>query len=127
VFNQAPWSEDWRFENAHDRLLCYIDAPYFTGLSAFHNKELIGCIFGNLEPYQESSHFLLKEMCVKKQNQRTGVGKKLINELHMLLKSRKVNSVTVLTKKGIPAEKFYRSSGYHLSEAMGLYFKDIKK
>ncbi|MBL1277545.1 MAG: GNAT family N-acetyltransferase [Ectothiorhodospiraceae bacterium] len=126
VFSQAPWSESWEFKNAHDRLLCYKDAPYFLGLSAIHNNELIGFIFGNLEPYQKSSHFLLKEMCVKKENQRTGVGKKLINKLHQILKSREVDSVILLTRKKSPAEQFYMNKGYNLSETMGLYFKEIK-
>lgn len=126
VFSQEPWSETWELENAHDRLLCYKNTPYFLGLSAIENGELIGFIFGNFEPYQKSSQFIIKEMCVKTENQRKGVGKKLICELNKLLKLNNVSASYLLTRKGSPAELFYLNSGYSLSESMGLYFNGTK-
>ena len=74
VFSQKTWSEEWELENSHDRLMCYKKAPYFLGLSAIEERELIGFMFGNFEAYQKSSHFIIKEMCVKTEKQRTGVG-----------------------------------------------------
>jgi len=126
VFSQEPWCESWVFENAHDRLLCYKKAPYFLGLSAIENGELIGFVFGNFEPYQKSSQFIIKEMCVKTKKQRTGVGKKLLSELNSLLKQSNASTSYLLTRKGGPAELFYLNSGYLLSESMGLYFNETK-
>lgn len=126
VFSQEPWCESWAFENAHDRLLCYKNAPYFLGLSVIENDELIGFMFGNFEPYQKSSQYIIKEMCVKTDKQRTGVGKKLLTELNSLLKQRNATASYLLTRKGSPAELFYLNSGYLLSESMGLYFNETK-
>ena len=127
VFSQEPWSEIWELENAHDRLLCYKNAPNFLGLSAIVKGELIGFLFGNYEPYQKTSQFIIKEMCIKTERQRTGVGKKLINELHNILKLNNTSTSYLLTRKGSPAELFYLNSGYSLSENMGLYFHETKK
>jgi len=126
VFSQEPWSETWELENAHNRLLCYKNAPYFLGLSAIKKGELIGFLFGNFEPYQKSSQFIIKEMCVKTEKQRTGVGKKLLSELNRLLKLNNASTSYLLTRKGSPAELFYLNSGYSLSESMGLYFNVTK-
>lgn len=126
VFSQEPWCESWEFENAHDRLLCYKKAPYFLGMSAIEKGKLIGFIFGNFEPYQKASQFIIKEMCVKTEKQRTGVGKKLLSELHNLLKLSNASTSYLLTRKGSPAELFYLNSGYLLSESMGLYFNETK-
>lgn len=126
VFSQEPWCESWAFENAHDRLLCYKNAPYFLGLSAIDNGELIGFVFGNFEPYQKSLQYIIKEMCVKTKKQRTGVGKKLLSELNSLLKQSNASTSYLLTRKGSPAESFYLNSGYLLSESMGLYFNKTK-
>lgn len=126
VFSQEPWCESWAVENAHDRLLCYQNSPYFLGLSAIVNDELIGFLFGNFEPYQKSSQYIIKEMCVKTKNQRTGVGKKLLSELNSLLKKSNAATSYLLTRKGSPAESFYLNSGYLLSESMGLYFNETK-
>ena len=126
VFSKEPWSEKWEFENAYDRLMCYKKAPYFLGLSAIEEGRLIGFMFGNFEPYQTSSHFIIKEMCVKTEKQRTGVGKRLISELNNHLKQKNATSSYLLTRKGSPAELFYLNSGYSLSESMGLYFNETK-
>jgi aminoglycoside 6'-N-acetyltransferase I len=126
VFKQEPWCESWEIENAHDRLQCYKKAPYFLGLSAIEKGELIGFLFGNFEPYQKASQFIIKEMCVKTIKQRSGVGKKLLTELNNLLESSNASASCLLTRKGSPAESFYLNSGYLLSESMGLYFNEIQ-
>lgn len=126
VFSQEPWCETWTLGNAPERLLCYKNAPHFLGLSAIKNDELIGFVFGNFEPYQKSSQFIIKEMCVKTDKQRTGVGKKLLAELNSLLRQRNVSISYLLTRKGSPAELFYLNSGYSLSEFMGIYFNETK-
>ena len=125
TFTEEPWLEDWTIDIAHNRLLCYQNTSNFIGLSCLKNNELIAFIFGNIEPYQNSSHFLLKEMCVKKEFQGEGIGKKLIAKLHGKLKQEKVDSVILLTQKESLAEKFYMSSGYELADSMGLYFKKL--
>lgn len=124
VFSQEPWLENWQLENAHDRLLCYKETPNFFGLSAIEQGELIGFLFGNYEPYQTSSQFIIKEMCVKTTKQRMGIGNKLVQQLNDYLKQNNVSSSYLLTRKGSPAELFYINNGYKLSESMGLYFKN---
>lgn len=125
TFTEEPWLEDWTVETAYSRLICYQHTPNFIGLSCVKDDELIAFIFGNIEPYQKSFHFLLKEMCVKKKFQGEGIGKKLIENLHEKLKKEKVGSVILLTQKESLAEKFYMSSGYALADSMGLYFKKL--
>lgn len=107
VFSQEPCSEKWELKKAHDRLMCYQKAPYFSDLSAIEEGELTGFMFGNFEPYQKSSHFIIKEMCVKTERQRSGVGKKLLSELNNHLKQNNATSSYLLTRKGSPAELFY--------------------
>ena len=125
TFTQEPWLEDWTIETAYSRLFCYQNTPNFIGLSVIKEDKLIGFIFGNIEPYQRSFHFLLKEMCVKVEYQREGIGKKLMLQLDKILKEKEVTSVILLTQKGSSAEKFYLNSGYSVAASMGLYFKKL--
>jgi GNAT superfamily N-acetyltransferase len=125
VFRNPPWSESWEEEIAYNRLLCYQNTPNFIGLSAIEDDKLIGFIFGNIEPFQKTSHYVLKEMCVKEENQRMGVGKELIQKLHEVLRLHDVGSSILLTQRETPAEIFYSNNGYKLSSTMGLYIKEI--
>jgi len=123
VFSQKPWCEKWEVDHAYDRLVYYVNTPHFLGLSAIEDDELIGFLFGNFEPYQASSHFIIKEMCVKTDQQRKGIGKQLLSELYPHLKKNKAASCFLLTRRDSPAETFYLDNGYTLSESMRVYFK----
>lgn len=121
VFNSKPWNESWSDKTALARLDFYRRTPNFIGLSAHDGSELIGFVFGNFEPYQQGSIYLLKEMCVQPNHQRTGVGTKLLKQLHSVLTEHKINLVNLITRADQPAEAFYLKNGYAKTSHMGLY------
>lgn len=125
VFNAKPWNENWSLESSFARLDCYRRTPNFIGFSAHDGCEVIGFVLGNVEPYQQGSVFILKEMCVQTNCQRAGVGTKLLEHLHYELKKRKICVINLLTRVGQPAEAFYLKNGYTRSSRVGLYIAKI--
>ena len=121
TFNHPPWSEDWSLESAIARLTCYRNTPNFIGVSAYSPDRLAGFIFGNCEPYQDNALYLLKEMCVHPEHQRSGVGTELLQSLHSILARKDISTVNLLTRSGGTAESFYLKNGYYKSSTMGLY------
>ena len=121
TFNLPPWNENWSVESAASRLICYRNTPNFVGFSARNDNELVGFIFGNYEPYQDESLFLLKEMCVHSNYQRSAIGTQLLNELHLRLSKERISTVNLLTRTGSSAESFYLKNGYYKSQSTRLY------
>ena len=121
VFNQVPWSENWSFEQAMDRLFFYYETPNFLGICIHDGSNLLGFVLGNYEPYQNEKLYILKEMCVRPEYQGSGIGKQLITYLHDELIRNNVSTVNLITQINGKAESFYLKNGYYKSQRMGLY------
>ena len=57
-----------------------------------------------------------KTLCVRPDAQGKGVGTRLLGHLKEELAGRGINMVYLLTRKGTPAEAFYRKNGYGVSQ-----------
>lgn len=126
VFNEPPWNENWKAEQAFERLALYHGTPRFLGVCVRHSKELTGFALGNCEPYQSESVFVLKEMCVASDRRGQGIGTLLLQHLHKSLEESGVSIVNLLTRSGSTAEKFYLANGYTKSDRMRLYVAKLR-
>jgi aminoglycoside 6'-N-acetyltransferase I len=56
-FSKDPWNEEWTPDEAYKVLLNILNTPGFIGLTTRANKELVGFIMGNVEPWLKGSFF----------------------------------------------------------------------
>lgn len=80
VFNAPPWNDGWTALAATERLESFAAMPTFRGLSMFRNEQAIGIAIGWGERWVNGWIFHLKEMCVRADYQRQGVGQRLMHE-----------------------------------------------
>jgi aminoglycoside 6'-N-acetyltransferase I len=67
---------------------------------------------GYWEPDDRREVSFLRTLCVRPDVQRTGVGSNLVGHLG----KSGVNTIYLITRKGIPAERFYRKHGYKIND-----------
>ncbi|MCB1666400.1 MAG: GNAT family N-acetyltransferase [Pseudomonadales bacterium] len=121
VFNSPPWKENWTLPSAIERLDFYRRTPGFIGFCVHERSSLVGFVLGNYEPYQQGKVYLLKEMCIAPERQRSGLGSSLLEKLHSALKERDICLINLITRIGHPAEGFYLKNNYLRVPSMGLY------
>jgi ribosomal protein S18 acetylase RimI-like enzyme len=125
VFSEKPWNEAWKIERVESRLLHFFKSQGFIGFLAETDKEIIGFIAGNSEPFRLYDIFYLREMCTKPELQRSGIGTKLYSELEKELIEKQIKSIYLATQHNIPASLFYQKIGFEISKAMSFFSKRI--
>ena len=71
---------------------------------------------GYREPDDRREVYFLRTLCVGPESQGTGVGSRLIGHLKEHLGKSGVNTIYLVTHRGIPAERFYRKHGYKIND-----------
>lgn len=126
VFTEEPWSEDWDRSLAQERLELFLNHPKMVSKGFFENDKLLGFGLGNIQPYQRERYFYLEEMCVENSVQGKGVGTQLWESLEKELKLSSVSSMSFLTLKETPAERFYEKRGCVSCENVQFMIKNLK-
>ena len=125
VFNAEPWNDEWTVENATRYLMDFTNTPGFFGLLAWEHEEIIGFIFGVRRAWWSGDEFFIHEMCVTPNQQHSGIGTALLNELIQTLQPDTIQNITLLTDRSIPAEAFYKKNGFEEIERILFMSKDI--
>ncbi|KKI90528.1 GCN5 family acetyltransferase [Bacillus sp. SA1-12] len=126
VFNQEPWNDEWEKETAKNYLLDFTNTPGFKGIVAVDGEEMIGFIFGTCKHWWRGDEFFINEMCVRVEEQNTGIGSKLMKFLIEELESDGVRTISLLTDRGIPAEDFYKKHGFSEFERLMFLSRSVK-
>jgi len=124
VFSLSPWNESWDIVSAKERLHHFYESKGFIGILA-ERDGIVGFALGNSEPFYFGNMFYLREMCILKDLQQQGLGKKLYLALERELSLAKIHSIYLTTNRATVASSFYMSNGFKASEKMGFYAKCI--
>lgn len=112
-FSAPPWNEPWIPEAAVRRLSLFAAAPAFRGIVAMDEGRAVAMAVGQIEGWTQGNLFLLQEMCVLPDRQRTGIGRRLLDQfLSQLRDIDQVSEVYLLTDRGSDAESFYLGRGF---------------
>lgn len=125
VFSEKPWVEVWEIERVESRLLHFFNSQGFAGFIAESDNEILGFVAGNSEPFRLYNIFYLREMCIKSELQRSGIGRKLYTELENKLLNKDIRSIYLTTRHNIPASRFYQKMGFKISEEIRFFSKRI--
>jgi aminoglycoside 6'-N-acetyltransferase I len=112
VFNADPWNDKWSFESAFARLSAIVSTPGFVGVALREADNLVGFAVGHSEQWFVRRHFLLQEMCVATNMQRSGRGSRLMGALVDTLIAHDVEQLYLTTDRGGPAASFYARHGF---------------
>jgi aminoglycoside 6'-N-acetyltransferase I len=115
TFNAEPWNDEWTFDTAKRELAWTMEVPGFAGLVSL-DGEIVAFATGYREPDDRREVFFLRTLCVGPEAQGTGVGSRLIGHLQEHLGKSGVNTIYLVTRKGIPAERFYGKHGYKIND-----------
>jgi aminoglycoside 6'-N-acetyltransferase I len=125
VFAETPWNEVWEIDRVESMLSHFFKSQGFIGFLAESDKEIIGFVAGNSEPFRLYDIFYLREMCIRPGFQRSGIGSKLFSELENTLVEKQIKSIFLTTQHNIPASQFYQKVGFKISEEMRFFSKRI--
>ncbi len=101
-----------------------LKSPSIKFWSFWDNKKLIGC--GALKLI-DKTHGEFKSIRISNKYQKTGYGKKLLNELFKEAKKLKISKISVETGSGeffLPARKLFLSSGFNPCKPFAHYTED---
>jgi aminoglycoside 6'-N-acetyltransferase I len=126
VFNSEPWNESWNFEKAKLLLSQILNTPNCVGLVLQQKNIILGFVIGYCEQRDKGKNFFLKEMCVRSNQQRQGIGTKLIQYLTSQLNQVGVNLIYLLTMKDEYTEEFYLKNGFQSSFRMIVMTKNLE-
>ncbi len=127
TFKHEPWNEDWDIDDAFNRLSNFLSPSYSIGLKAVNeNNEIIGFLVGEIEQWRGSQNFYLKEMCVSKENQRSGLGKELMIALQNELVKQGISKIYLITQRESFPEMFYNSMGFKTNGSLIIMGKSIE-
>lgn len=125
TFSQKPWNESWTVDTAHRRLKHMYMSPGVVGVCIYNEGDLIGFVLGNKEPFLVRDLFYLREMCVIKDEQGTGVGTALMESLMTSLEQEGVGSIYLSTSPASKAHTFYQKLGFKPAEDMAFMVKRL--
>ena len=111
AFNAEPWNDEYTLDTAKKQLAWHLEVPGCLGLVAVKDG-IVAFAIGCREPTDVGDVFHLSIFCVRPDAQRTGVGSRLLWHLEERLRDTGIRTVYLGTRKGTPAEDFYRKNGY---------------
>jgi aminoglycoside 6'-N-acetyltransferase I len=127
AFAKPPWNESWSQKSALAMIDEWMPCPGFYGLIGEMERQVVGFVFGRAETWDTKLTFYVKELCVKPDFQRRGIGSILSKELEGRLISKNVTSIYLLSLRDSLASLFYTRHSYKRSEQMCVFGKHLEK
>jgi aminoglycoside 6'-N-acetyltransferase I len=111
AFNAEPWNDQWPIDSATCRLRDLQATPGFEGAALLIDNVLTAFVGGYRQRWWDNSdHFHIAEMAVRRHAQRSGHGTHLLRAF--LAELNDVSRVYLLTAADGPAADFYRTLGF---------------
>jgi ribosomal protein S18 acetylase RimI-like enzyme len=126
TFKHEPWNEDWAVDDAFKRLRNFLSSSYSIGLKVVNEDEIQGFLVGEIEQWRGYQSFYLKEMCVSKKLQRSGLGRELMRVLQIELVKKGVLRIYLITQRKTVPEKFYKSLDFATNDSLIIMGKSIE-
>ena len=111
TFNAEPWNDKYTLDTAKAQLVWHLRVPGCEGLVSVSDG-IVALAIGYGLPTDVERVFNLSIFCVRPDAQRSGVGTRLLWNLEERLGKSGIQTVFLDTRKGTPAEAFYKKHGY---------------
>lgn len=126
VFSGEPWNDQWEsFNQAREYLVEFLENPGFEGFIVSDNDRIVGACFGHKRSWWKGKEFYIDEIFIDNEMQGRGIGSGLLDFVKARLLKQEIQTLVLLTEKGLPAELFYKKNGFHSSETNIFMFYKI--
>jgi len=126
VFAMPPWSENWKHEDAFQRIYDIYSTKNSINLACFDNGEIVGCLFGVLYKWHSGHQFEIKEFFVCAKLQGRGIGKTILHKLESSLSEMGSVEIFLQTLTHDNAIYFYKNQNYTIKSNYSIMGKVIK-
>lgn len=127
TFKHQPWNEEWDLDDAFNRLSSFLSTSYSIAIKAVIENKIQGFLIGEIEQWNGAKKLYLKEICVSKTRQRSGLGRELMRALQNKLGKRGISRIYLITQRETVPEIFYKSLGFTTNTGLILMGKSIVK
>lgn len=119
AFKEAPWNENWTFEQAYTRVDEIMSARVSRGYVIYDGDVVVSMLCGRIMTYLDFKELWIDEFSVNPIYQRKGIGSKMFDFVRSELKKEKdkITYLALNTEKGFPSVKFYESQGFRVEES----------
>jgi aminoglycoside 6'-N-acetyltransferase I len=126
IFKNKPFNFAWVEEDKIKEYFMDIEnTPKFRGYVVIDNNEVKGFCFGVINDYFEVKSYEIKEIAVKKNEQRKGYGSKIILYIEEELSKEGVKKIRLVTKDKSAGHSLYIKQGYINIESIVCMSKNI--
>ena len=94
--------------------------PLAFGL--FEEETLIGLSLGYIKHWYAGTEYVIDELCIRPEKQRSGYGTAFLAQIEAELQNRGIHTIFLTTERNVPAFAFYCRLGFtELPEFTGFY------
>lgn len=106
AFPKEYWGVEWNRETAAALLLDYFEEKHFVGYCAV-NEKIEGFIVASSKQCGSGRELYINEMAVRTENQRKGIGSKLLDTARRYGAEHGMAGLVLYTNENAPAKGFY--------------------
>jgi aminoglycoside 6'-N-acetyltransferase I len=125
AYNRMPWNYGWKEADAIRYLSEYASFGPFVGLVLCEGEEIAAACFAHRKTWWTGDQLFIDELFVSAESQGLGYGKVLMKKAEEYCREHKLDMITLMTNKLMPALKFYESIDYTRVDQYVFLFKQI--
>lgn len=126
AFSTEPWNGKWEStDEAKATLMDILKTPGFIGEDIKDNGRIIGAAFGHIIRYCKGHVYNLRFFFIASDYQGKGYGSRLFDKLIRVLQGKGIKTITLMTKKGSPADRFYSKYDFKIERDTIFMFKEL--
>ena len=92
AFKEAPWNENWTFEQAYTRTDEIMSAKVSRGYVIYDGDVVVSMLCGRIMTYLDFKELWIDEFSVNPIYQRKGIGSKMFDFVRSELKKKRIKS-----------------------------------
>ena len=114
AFREEPWNETWTQEQAYTRIDEIMSARVSRGYVCMDAERCVSMLCGRIMTYQDKKQFWIDEFSVHPDDQRQGIGSRMLTFLREQLQAemQTIHYMALNTERGFPSVAFYEKNGF---------------
>lgn len=118
AFKQAPWNENWTYEQAYTRIDEIMSAKVSRGYVIYERDKVISMLCGRIMTYLDFKELWIDEFSVHPNYQRRGIGGQMLEFVRSEMKKENIYCMVLNTERTYPSVKFYEKNGFKQDDSL---------